>query len=172
MAGSRYRHSAYWYAYHNGWTHSEAESYAGRYLDMHTYRPWAREMPYGVLHACRPWAREMPDGEFSGREWLRWRNAGRELDSSFNPLLLCAFAMVDVGNALRDGVAKLADPAERDRMRRELMRDLRRLRRPFYYARETERRRALAAARRRVARRTTTAPMPTLSPVKSTTSLK
>ena len=48
-------------------------------------------------------------------------------------------------------------------MRRELLRDLRALRRPFYYAREKARRRELAAARRRLSRRTTTAPMPTPS---------
>jgi hypothetical protein len=69
--------------------------------------------------------------------------------------------MVDVGVAMRDELSKFADPVERDRMKRELMRDLRRLRRPFYYARETERRRELATARRKVMRRTTSAPMPT-----------
>ena len=46
-------------------------------------------------------------------------------------------------------------------MKRELMRDLRIVRRPFYYAREKARRRELAAARRKLSRRTTTAPMPT-----------
>jgi hypothetical protein len=62
---------------------------------------------------------------------------------------------------MRDELSKFANPVERDRMKRELMRDLRRLRRPFYYARETERRRELATARRKVMRRTTSAPMPT-----------
>lgn len=35
----KYEHSAYYYAYHYGWTYSEARTYAGKYLDMHTYRP-------------------------------------------------------------------------------------------------------------------------------------
>jgi hypothetical protein len=46
-------------------------------------------------------------------------------------------------------------------MKRELMRDLRHIRRPFYYAQEVERRRALAIERRKIRRRRTTAPMPT-----------
>ena len=146
MARNAYRHSAYWYACHRGWTYSEAQSWTGRYLDLHTYRPRMRKRP---------------DGEFRGKDWLKWRNSAPCLDSTFNPLMLCACAMVDIGAAMRDGVSKLADPAERDRMKRELVRDLRRLRRPFYYERETERRRRLAAERRRVSRRATSAPMPT-----------
>ena len=150
MARNAYRHSAYWYAYHRGWTYSEAQSWTGRYLDMHTYRPRMKERP---------------DGEFRGRDWFKWRNSAPCLDSTFNPLMLCACAMVDIGAAMRDGVSKLADPAERDRMKRELVRDLRRLRRPFYYERETERRRRLAVERRRISRRATSAPMPTTEEV-------
>ena len=146
MASSRYRHSAYWYAYHCGWTHSDARTYAGKYLDIHSYRPRMRERH---------------DGEFSGKDWFDWRNSEREFDSTFNPLILCACAMVDIGVAMRDTAAKFADPDERDRMKRELLRNLRAVRRPFYYARETERRRTLAEERRKVKRRSTTAPMPT-----------
>ena len=39
MAAKTYGHSAYWYAYHKGWTYSEAKTLAGQYLDMHSYRP-------------------------------------------------------------------------------------------------------------------------------------
>ena len=145
MARNAYRHSAYWYACHRGWTYSEAQSWTGRYLDLHTYRPRMRKRP---------------DGEFRGRDWLKWRNSAPCPDSTFDPLVFCACAMVDVGLAMRDGASKFADPAGRDRMKRELMRDLRRLRRPFYYERETERRRRLAAERRRVSRRATSSPMP------------
>ena len=146
MTKRTYGHSAYWYAYHYGWTYSEAKTYAGTYLDIHTYRPRMREVG---------------EGESYGKAWFEWRKSPKKVDSTFSPLMLCACAMVDVGIAMRDEVSKFTDPVKRDRMRRELMRDLRRLRRPFYYARETERRRELAAARRRVTRRTTTAPMPT-----------
>lgn len=146
MARKPYEHSTYWYAYHCGWTYSEAKTYAGKYLDMHTYRPRMREVR---------------DGESYGKAWFAWRNQDYRFDSSFNPLLLCACAMVDVGVAMRDTVRQFADPAERDRMKRELVRDLRAVRRPFYYAREKARRRELAAARRKLTRRTTTAPMPT-----------
>ena len=113
------------------------------------------------MHTYRPRMRKRPDVEFRGRDWLKWRNSAPCPDSTFNPLVFCACAMVDVGLAMRDGASKFADPAGRDRMKRELMRDLRRLRRPFYYERETERRRRLAAERRRVSRRATSAPMPT-----------
>ena len=146
MARESYRHSAYWYAYHNGWTYSEAGSYSGAYLDLHTYRPRMKERP---------------DGGWRGKDWLAWRSAPRELDSGFNPLLLGVAIAMDIGVAMRDGVGKLADPHERERMRLELMRDLRAVRRPFYYARETERRRRMAAERRKLNRRYTTAPAPT-----------
>jgi len=79
----------------------------------------------------------------------------------FNPLMFGVCAMLDIGLAVKREVDALRDPAERDRMRRELMRDLRAVRRPFYYARETERRRLLAAERRKVSRRRTSAPEPT-----------
>ena len=146
MARERYRHSAYWYAYHKGWTYSEAGSYSGAYLDIHTYRPRMEERP---------------DGEWRGKDWFAWRNSGKRFDSTFNPLLLGACIAADIGVAMRDGVRRLADPRERERMRQELMRDLRIVRRPLYYARETERRRRLAAERRKIGRRRTTAPMPT-----------
>jgi len=79
----------------------------------------------------------------------------------FNPLLLGIYAMMDVGIAVKRDVDMLRNPVERDRIRREMMQGLRSLRRPFYYARETERRRRLAAERRKINRRYTTAPAPT-----------
>jgi len=79
----------------------------------------------------------------------------------FNPLMLCACAMIDAGLAVKRDVDMLRDPVERDRIRREMAQGLRSLRRPFYYARETERRRRLAAERRKLNRRYTTAPAPT-----------
>ena len=150
MAKKTYNHSAYWYAYHCGWTYSEARTFAGKYLDLHTYRPRIRERPDGR------WS-----DRWDGKDWFKWRNAEKRFDSTFNPLLLCACAMVDVGVAMRERMRRFADPEERDRMKRELVRDLRALRRPFYYARETKRRRQLAEERRKIVQRTTTAPMPT-----------
>ena len=146
MTRKKYEHSAYYYAYRYGWTYSEARTLAGKYLDQHTYRPRMRQRP---------------DEEWSSKEWFKWRNASKEIDSTFNPFLLTACAAVDIGIAMRDTVRAIADPIERDRMKRELMRDLRRVRRPFYYAQEVERRRSLALERRKIRRRRTTAPMPT-----------
>ena len=105
--------------------------------------------------------RQRTDEEWSSKEWFKWRNASKEVDSTFNPILFAAFAAVDIGIAMRDTVRTIADPIERDRMKRELMRDLRRVRRPFYYAQEVDRRRSLAIERRKIRRRRTTAPMPT-----------
>ena len=146
-ATGRYAHSAYWYASHYGWTHSEAESYSGAYLDFHTYTP-------GGTSASRGRAGK---GAAKGLG----RNAGLSFDSNFNPLVFGVCIAMDIGVAIRRDVRNILDPVERDRIKRELMRDLRSLRRPFYYARETERRRQLAAERRKVKRRRTTAPMPT-----------
>lgn len=129
MARKRYEHSAYWYIRQKGWTYSEASTFSGKYLDLHTY-------------------------EVKGSE-------GRYLNSTFNPLIFSATIVMDIGVALQREVKRLADPVERDRMKREFVRDLRILRRPFYYERETRRRRELAAARRKITRRTTTAEMPT-----------
>ena len=70
-----YGHSAYWYAYHYGWTYSEAGTYTGRYLDIHTYRPRMRVRA---------------DGEWHGEDWFAWRNAGKEFDSTFNPFMFAA----------------------------------------------------------------------------------
>ena len=142
----KYEHSAYYYAYHHGWTHSDARTYAGKYLDMHTYRPRMRERA---------------DGEWNSKDWFKWKNSSKEFDSTFNPFILLACAAVDIGIAMRDTVCKLADPVERDRIKRELIRDLRSIRRPFYYAREVERRRQLAIERRKINRRRTLSPMPT-----------
>ena len=146
MPRKKYEHSAYYYAYHFGWTHSEARTLAGKYIDQHTYRPRMRQRL---------------DGEWSSKEWFKWQNSSKEIDSTFNPLIAATLAAVDIGIAMRDTVRAIADPVERDRMKRELMRDLRRVRRPFYYAREVERRRSLAVERRKIRRRCTTAPMPT-----------
>ena len=146
MKRRQYEHSAYYYAYHYGWTYSEARTYAGRYLDIHTYRPRMRTGP---------------NGEWSYKEWRRWQNAPKEVDSTFNPLLLAAFAAIDLADYVRNQVQILADPVERDRIKREAVCEWRRIRRPFYYAREVERRRALAVERRKIRRRRTSAPMPT-----------
>ena len=146
MTRKKYEHSAYYYAYRYGWTYSEARTLAGKYLDQHTYRPRMRLRP---------------GEEWSSKEWFKWRNATKDTDSTFNPFLLAACAAVDIGLAMRDTVRSIANPVERDQMKRELMRDLRRVRRPFYYAQEVERRRSLAVERRKIHRRRTTAPMPT-----------
>lgn len=146
MSKRPYRHSAYWYAYNCGYTHSGATSYVGQYLDMHTYRPRMRERA---------------DGEWNSRDWFAHRSSAPEFDSTFNPLFLGVALAMDIGVAMRTAVRKVTDPVERARTVSELRRDLRILRRPLYYARETERRRALAQARRKIVRRSTIAPMPT-----------
>ena len=148
---AKYHHSAYYYAFKYGWTYSESKTYTGAYLDRHTYRPRSSGNLSRIL-------RGQKDFDLSEKEF----------DSTFNPLLLATLAMVDIGLALRDNAkdlaqtaANLADPAWRAERGEDLRRQLRILRRPFYYARENERRRRLAAERRKITRRRTTAPMPT-----------
>jgi hypothetical protein len=86
--------------------------------------------------------------------------SGKVFDYTFNPAFLGICIAMDIGVAIRNEVRKLKDPEERKRIKLELMRDLRRITRPFYYARETARRRELALSRRKIRRRTTTAEMP------------
>ena len=148
---AQYRHSAYYYAYNYGWTYSESQTFTGAYLDRHTYRPRSSGNLSRILRGKR-------DFDLSEKEF----------DSTFNPLLLAACAMADIGLALRQNAKDLAetarnfaDPAWRAERGEDLRQQLRILRRPFYYARENERRRRLAAERRKVTRRRTDAPMPT-----------
>ena len=77
------------------------------------------------------------------------------------PSILAATLSYDIGVAVANLAKRIADPDERALMAAKLRRELRILRRPLYYARETERRRQLAADRRKLHRRCTTAPMPT-----------
>ena len=90
-----------------------------------------------------------------------------DLSCGGNPLLLCACLMADIGRSIVRDVRTLADPTCREEMKRRFARDLRQLRRPFYYARETERRRELAQQRRTVMRRRTSAPKPTPEAIKA-----
>lgn len=131
MRKAKVRHSAYWYAYHYGATYSEEASLTMAYLDIHTY---------------------YPKGD---------RSRMKEIDSTFNPLMLGICLFADLGLAMREVVTTVTDPVKRARLVGELRRDLRILRRPVYYARETARRRALAEARRKIVRRRTLSPMPT-----------
>jgi hypothetical protein len=105
--------------------------------------------------------RKRADGKWNTKDWFKWRNSSKELDSSFDPLLLAIFAAVDIGIAMRDTVFTIPDSAERESKKQELLHDLSRIRRPFYYGQEVERRRELAKERRKIRRRRTTAPMPT-----------
>ena len=91
MAKTRYTHSAYWYAKNYGYTRSDKETFAERYID----------------YCTRP-----------------ARGGGTYL-YDFNPLILCAYAMIDAGLAVKRDIDTLRDPVERDRIRREAMRDLR-----------------------------------------------
>ena len=137
-----YRHSAYWYAYHNGWTYSEERSFAGSYLDAHIY---------GGLNRCRSLSPHRNVGRYGNMPLF---------DTTFNPVAFGLCLMLDIGSAMNETVRTVTDEERREQMKRELRRNLRIVRRPFYYFRETKRRRQLALERRKIRRRTTTAPMP------------
>ena len=134
MARKTYEHSAYWYAKSRGQTRSDKASHVERLVDE-----VKRDLKFG-----------------GGRV-----NGNLSCDPIGFGVCLAVCTAMDIGVAMRETVRAFADPAERDRMRRELLRDLRAVRRPFYYARETARRRELAAERRKITRRTTLAPEPT-----------
>ena len=140
MARKAYEHSAYWHAKNSGQTRSDRATHVERLLDE-----VRRDLAFG-----------------GGRV-----NGSLSCDPLGFGACLAVCAAMDIGEAMRETARKVADPAARDRMRRELLRDLRAVRRPFYYARETARRRALAAARRKLSRRTTLAPEPTPADVRA-----
>ena len=73
MAATKYKHSAYWYAYHYSWTYSEAKTLTGQYINMHAYHPHMKRRP---------------GGKFSSENLLKWRNTPKVFDSRTNPLLL------------------------------------------------------------------------------------
>ena len=134
MARKTYEHSAYWYAKSCGHTRSDKASHVERLVDE-----VKRDLKFG-----------------GGRV-----NGNLSCDPIGFGVCLAVCTAMDIGVAMRETVRAFADPVERDRMRRELLRDLRAVRRPFYYARETARRRKLAAERRKITQRTTLAPEPT-----------
>jgi hypothetical protein len=75
-------------------------------------------------------------------------------------IFLSVLIFADIANTLKYEIERIADPVQREILKRELMIELRKLRRAEYYKQETERRRALAAERRKIKRRTTLAPEP------------
>ncbi len=128
------KHSAYWYAKKCGWTYSERTTYTGRYLDYLTLCGSGGGM-YNAVHGLGDWA--------------------------FDPLMFGTCVAMDLGVWMREGMRKISDPAEREKLKGMIHQNLRKVQRPLYYARERERRRELRQARRKVRRRSTTAPMPT-----------
>ncbi len=140
----RYEHSAYWYA------RQAAKRKAAR-REAHRRDPFL-------------FANEFIE-DFAGE----MRHMGGHFTTCCNPFNfavgLSACMAADFGYLACDVVRRIADPAEREKAKREIQRNLRIVRRPFYYARETERRRQLAAERRKIRRRTTLAPCPTAEEV-------
>ncbi len=127
-------HTAYWYAKKYGWTYSEKTIYTGRYLDYLKLCGSGGGM-YNAVHGLGDWA--------------------------FNPLEFGTCVAMDLGVWMREGMKRLSDPAERERLKDMIHQNLRKVQRPLYYARERERRRELRRERRRIRRRSTSAPMPT-----------
>ncbi len=78
----------------------------------------------------------------------------------FDPAVFMFHAALDLGDLMREGMRRLTDPEERGTFKDMVRQNLRKVRRPFYYARERERRRELRRERRKIHRRTTTASMP------------
>ena len=128
-----YHHSAYWYFSHYGWTYSEETTLTGQYIDY-------------------VFSFESPKYEPLSSAMVR---------AHLFPFVVSALVAADIGIAMYQTAKLVLDPVRREEMKRELRRDLRIVRRPFYYLRENERRRALAEERRKLHRRRTTAPMPT-----------
>ncbi len=145
----RYQHTACWYA---------KQAAKERERERQRWRESRRGPRRTFTEAFLETAQE------SYQYWQRSRDSGSET-LFCHPLVVLAGVPVclaaDIGYAMFDTARAVADPVERERMLRELRRDLRALRRPAYYRQETERRRRLARERRQVVRRATLAAEPT-----------
>ena len=144
MPRKRYVHSPYW----KGKTGKKAaipRSYVAEFLEEFALSDAESKSSINSLpYSCRPYA-----GADAANTLL------------FCSLFLSVAALVDIGNAVKYDIQRISDPKERQNMKRKLMSELKRLRRPFYYHRENERRRALAVERRKIKRRSTLSSEPT-----------
>ena len=160
MASRKYTHSAYWKGKQTAKRHrgkgAHTSSDGGRSsrgiisidsIDMYYTRDYLQEVNYRNRNV-----------KVDGFRDYVYQNPKYDL---FNPLLLAGCIAFDIGVAVKHDLQKIADPVYRAEVKRELMLNLQKLRRPFYYARENERRRNLAKARRKIRRRSTLSPMPT-----------
>ena len=135
MASKKYVHSAYF----AGKKSAAAHSYVRDFLENGDHR-YRKNRDYSIRSYSYP-------------------VYGPQLGVSLGILTACMIA--DIGVAVKHEVMKIVDPVKRAELKSEMMRELRILRRPFYYARETERRRALSISRRKIRRRSTLSKMPT-----------
>ncbi len=132
--GRKYRHTEYWQAKKDA---SEPEEFFRLSRDFY-------------IRSSFDWRDIHNDGKY----WFPHQAVAVWLN------ILLFLIAVDTGVAVAKGLVKIADPDVRKRIKEEMMRDLRIVRRPFYYIKEKERRRALAAERRKVRLRSTFAPEP------------
>ena len=93
MARKTYEHSAYWYAKNCGWTRSDGATHVERLVDG-----VSRDLKFG-----------------GGRV-----NGSLSCDPIGFGVCLAVCTAMDIGAAMRETARALADPAARDRMRREI----------------------------------------------------
>lgn len=134
MPRKAYTHSTYWRAKKKPRPHSYVEEFLGYCAEKS-----------GGSSSC-------PLNPYSG--------ADVSLGLGVGIIFLSVLIFADIANTLKYEIERIADPVQREILKRELMIELRKLRRAEYYKQETERRRALAAERRKIKRRTTLAPEP------------
>jgi len=109
------------------------------------------------------WTKELIDIRNTSRRWdtCSMKDFANGFVCGYNLPIMGVAIAVDIGTAMIRDMRAIADPDVREVLKSELKRNLRIVRRPWYYARETARRRLLAAERRKLHRRTTANPCPT-----------
>ncbi len=164
-------HSAYWYAkkygqalakrLERGWTYGVG-GYIGP-VNEDLERIYRMNAPWALGDAARP----CPTTRM-GRYLVQTSRPVHGVygalfypERRFDPMVFAFHAALDLGDLMREGMKRLTDPIERERLKEMVQQNLRKIQRPLYYARERERRRELRRARRKIRRRTTTAPIPT-----------
>ncbi len=127
----RKTHPARYYAYKYGWTHSDATTYVGKYLDYIDL--------YGTRSLTQAAVYNRP---------------------MFSYIAFSFYLAMDIIRLIRNELEKIQNPQDRSKMKVFLYKNLRKVQRPFYYANETKRRHLLSLERRKVKRRSTLAKEP------------
>ncbi len=134
---TKYNHSTYWYVKKSGKTLPARTSFTKVFLDGYSNTPNKI-----------------------------WGFPALEASIKYNPASFTLCVMADIGCIMAHEVKRIVDPVERERIKEELQKMVRKLRRRSYAENEVRCRRLLRVQRRKVKPRRTLSNMPTVEEIK------